>query len=124
MEGQHQSPFERITNNARSILRDVVNKLESGDVDNNIDFMRYRVDWLSLLLLRLGGNLEEGLLPNLQEAQQLLAVLDGDEYFSCANNAPPVLKTGFRGRPKFHISKEQLEYFIEYGLRQLTLNEN
>ena len=58
MEGQHQSPFELITNNARSILRDVVNKLESGDVDNNIDFIRYRVDWLCSLLLRLGGNLE------------------------------------------------------------------
>ena len=56
MEGQHQSPFELITNNVRSILRDVVNKVETGDVDNNIDFIRYRVDWLCSLLLRLGGN--------------------------------------------------------------------
>ena len=60
---------------------------------------------------------------NLLEPQQLLAVLDGDEYFSCANNSPPVLKTGFRGRPKFHISKEQLEYFIEYGFKATDISK-
>ena len=65
MEGQQQCPFKLITNNAGSILRDVVNKLECGDIDNNIDFIRYRVGRLCSLLLRLGGNLEESLLPNL-----------------------------------------------------------
>ena len=69
-EGQHQSPLELITQNVRGILADVLNKLECGDVDRSIDFARYRVEWLCLVLVRLGGSLEENLLPLLQEAQQ------------------------------------------------------
>ena len=90
-EGQHQSPLELITQNVRSILADVLNKLECGDVDHNIDFARYRVEWLCSVLVRLGGSLEENLLPRLQEAQQLLAILDRDDYFNCTSYAPPVI---------------------------------
>ena len=60
-EGQHQSPLELITQNVRSILADVLNKLECGDVDHSIDFARYRVEWLCSVLVRLGGSLEENL---------------------------------------------------------------
>ena len=116
-EGQHQSPNELIAQNLRSILSGVLNKLECGNVDSNIDFARYRVEWLCSMLLRLGGNLEESLLPHLQEAQQMLAILDKDEYCSCGRYSPPVVKTGIRGRPKFYIPKEQLEYFIEFGFK-------
>ena len=55
-EGQHQSPIELITQNFKSILRGVLNKLECQNGDNNIDFARYRVEWLCSVLLRLGGN--------------------------------------------------------------------
>ena len=87
-EGQHQSPLELITQNVRGILADVLNKLECGDVDRSIDFARYRVEWLCSVLVRLGGSLEENLLPLLQEAQQLLAILDRDDYFNCTSYAP------------------------------------
>lgn len=90
-EGQHQSPLELITQNVRGILADVLNKLECGDVDRSIDFARYRVEWLCSVLVRLGGSLEENLLPLLQEAQQLLAILDRDDYFNCTSYAPPVI---------------------------------
>ena len=40
------------------------------------------------VLVRLGGSLEENLLPLLQEAQQLLAILDRDDYFNCTSYAP------------------------------------
>ena len=63
-----------------------------------IDFARYRVEWLYSLLVRLGGSLEESLLPRLQEAQQFLAILDRDDYFNCTSYAPPVIKTGIRRR--------------------------
>ena len=36
-EGQHQCPLELITQNVRSILADVLNKLECGDVDHSIE---------------------------------------------------------------------------------------
>ena len=87
-EGQHQFPLELITQNVRGILADVLNKLECGDVDRSIDFARYRVEWLCSVLVRLGGSLEENLLPLLQEAQQLLAILDRDDYFNCTSYAP------------------------------------
>ena len=41
-EGQHQSPLELITHNVRSILADVLNKLECGDVDHSIDFREWQ----------------------------------------------------------------------------------
>lgn len=122
-EGQHQSPLELITQNVRGILADVLNKLECGDVDRSIDFARYRVEWLCSVLVRLGGSLEENLLPLLQEAQQLLAILDRDDYFNCTSYAPPVIKTGIRGRPKFCIPREQLEYFIEYGFKATDISK-
>ena len=122
-EGQRQSPLELITQNVRSILADVLNKLESGDVDHSIDFARYRVEWLCSVLVRLGRSLEENLLPRLQEAQQLLAILDRDDCFNCTSHAPPVIKTGIRGRPKFYIPREQLEYFIEYGFNATDISK-
>ena len=68
-EGQHQSPLELITKNVRSILADVLNKLECGDVDHSIDFARNRAEWLCSVLVRLGGSIEENLLLSLKEAQ-------------------------------------------------------
>ena len=41
-EGQHQSPLELITHNVRSILADVLNKFECGDVDHSIDFREWQ----------------------------------------------------------------------------------
>ena len=41
-EGQYQSPLELITHNVRSILADVLNKLECGDVDVEIDFREWQ----------------------------------------------------------------------------------
>lgn len=117
VEGQHQSPLELVRQNSRSILNDVINKLKCGDFYSNIDFARYRVEWLCSVLLRLGGNLEESLLCHLQEAQHLLAILDRDVYACSANNLPSVTSTGLKGRPKFGIPKEQLEYFVEYGFK-------
>ena len=84
-DGQHRTPLELISQNLRSVLIDVLNKLECGDVDNSIDFARYRVEWLCSVILRLGGSLEQSLLSHLQEAQQLLAILDMDNYFRCTS---------------------------------------
>ena len=61
----------------RHILADVLHKLECGVVDHSIESAGYRVEWLCSVLVRLGGSLEENLLSPLQEAQQLLAILDG-----------------------------------------------
>ena len=116
MEGQHQSPFELVSTNIRTVLNDVINKLQCRDYSVNIDFARYKIDWLCALLLRVGGNLEDSLLGYLLEAQRMLSIIDKDEdiYYS---NTLPVMKTGFKGRPKFDIPPEQLQYLIDIGFK-------
>ena len=79
MEGQQQSPVQLVSMNVRSVLNDVINKLESDDFSSNIDFAWYKIDWLCTLLLRLGGPLEDSLLRYLLEAQQTLSLLDIDD---------------------------------------------
>ena len=44
-ESQHQSPLELITQNLRSILTGVLNKLECGDVDHNIASSNGTIQW-------------------------------------------------------------------------------
>ena len=60
MEGQHQSPFQLVSIKIRAVLSDVINKLDSTEYtcSNNIDFARYKIDWVCALLLRVGGTLE------------------------------------------------------------------
>ena len=65
----------------RNILADVLNKLESGDVDHSIDSARYRVEWLCSVLVRLGERRKHTASPTRSEAQQFLAILDRDDYF-------------------------------------------
>ncbi|CAH3162477.1 unnamed protein product [Porites lobata] len=67
------------------------------------DYMTLSVEmWIIALTLldtelngsvQLGGSLKENLLPRLQEAQQLLAILERGDYFNCTSYAPPVIKT-------------------------------
>ena len=49
--------------------------------------------------------------------------LDRDDYFNCTSYAPLVVKTGIRGHPKFYISREQLEYSIEYGFKATDISK-
>ena len=116
MEGQHQSPLELVSSNLRAVLNDVINKLESRYYSSNIDYVRYKIDWICTLLVRLGGTLEESVLPYLLDAAWMLAVIDqeNDESSICS---PTEVKSGFRGRPKFDISCEQLEYFLDNGFK-------
>lgn len=116
MEGQHQSPLELVTSNLRAVLNDVINKLESRYYSSNIDYVRYKIDWICTLLVRLGGTLEESVLPYLQEAAWMLAVID-QENDESSIFSPTEVKSGFRGRPKFDISGEQLEYFLDNGFK-------
>lgn len=116
MEGQHQSPFELVYANVKGVLNDVISKLEGQDCSNKIDFAQYKIDWICALLLRMGGTLEHSLLPCLLQAQQILSLIDKNEDIYC-RISPPLVKTGFKGRPKFDISLEQLEYLLDNGFK-------
>lgn len=122
MEGQHQSPFELVSSNIRAVSNDVINKLQCRDYSVNIDFARYKIDWLCALLLRVGGNLENSLLRYLLEAERMLSIIDKDEDICCSNSLP-VMKTGFKGRPKFDIPREQLQHLIDVGFKATDIDK-
>ena len=85
MEGQHCTPNELVYINVKRILSNIISKLESQDCSNKVDFAHYKVDWLIALLLRLGGLIENSLLPFLLQAQQMLTAAIGRGHTSaCA----------------------------------------
>ena len=51
------------------------------------------------------------LLICLEEARQLIGELNADAYYGYV---PGKIFSGNRGRPKFNITKEQLEFMLEY----------
>ena len=80
------------------------------------DFARYKIDWLCSLLLRFGGPLEDSLLLYLLEAQRMLSAIDKDDGIGFSSSLP-LIKTGFKGRPKVDIPHEQLQYLIDNGFK-------
>ncbi|XP_028400508.1 uncharacterized protein LOC114523698 isoform X2 [Dendronephthya gigantea] len=118
-ESQQNSPFHLIRVNVREILIDVIRNLEGTNGNINIDYVRYKVDWLCAILTRFGNNLENIehlLLPRIREAQTILATID-DDLYTGNNHVPTLLQTNSRGRPSFHIPCEQMELFLDYGFK-------
>ena len=122
MEGQHQSPFQLVSVNIGAVLSDVINKLESAEYSNNIDFARNKIDWVCALLLRVGGALEDSLLRSLLEAARMLSTIDKDSNDGLTDS-PPAVKTGCKGRPRFDIPSEWLEYLLQNGFKVTDIAE-
>ena len=98
MEGQHRSPIELICTNVKGVLNGVISTLEGHGCSNSIGYAQYKVDWLIGLFLRIGGGLEESILPHLLQAKQVLSISDAQEEI-CA------------------ISLEQLSYLLDNGFK-------
>ena len=116
MEGQHRSPIELICTNVKGVLNGVISTLEGHGCSNSIGYAQYKVDWLIGLFLRIGGGLEESILPHLLQAKQVLSISDDQEEI-CGIATPPLLQTGLKGRPRFDISLEQLSYLLDNGFK-------
>ena len=114
VQGQQQTAQELIENNIRTVLLDVINRLNSN---TGLDYSLYQVEWLCSLVLRLGGMFEETLLPNLLQARHLLSLIMNEDSFDLHNADRVVIATGANGRPKLDISRDQLEYFLEKGFK-------
>ena len=56
-------------------------------------------------------DIQTSLLICLEEARQLIGELNADAYYGYV---PGKIFSGNRGRPKFNITKEQLEFMLEY----------
>lgn len=123
MEGhQDTSALEHVYINTRDTVSDVLRRLQCGEVVSNVDYSRYKIDWLLSLITRTGTSLQvsDAILRNLREVQHLLAILDGDIYSASSQGTPShafhgTIVTGCRGRPKLDIPREQLECLLRYG---------
>ena len=111
-EGQ-QTTLQLIQNNVKVALNNVLNRLNSVE---NLDYCLYKVEWLCTFILRLGGRLEEVLLPNLLEARHLISTMN-ENPFDGEGNTVALIMTGNKGRPKLNIRKEWLECFLEKGFK-------
>ena len=100
-----RSSLELVCSNVKGVLNDIISTLEGQTCSNKIDFAQYKIDCLIWLLLRMGDNLEESILPYLLQAKQALSFV----------------KMGFKGRPiaRFDISFEQHAYtfLIDNGFK-------
>lgn len=108
-DGQQESPHVLINNSMRNVLLDVIRCLETY---TGYDFAIYKIEWLSSFILRLGGEYEACMFPKLIQARELLLSVDKD---TPASKQVDITLTGNKGRPKFLIGPEKLEYFLEKG---------
>lgn len=120
-EGQHCTTQDLLTNNARDVLLDILRHLEAGIGTNvNLDYVRYRLEWLIAVIARFGQSYEKEatIAGYLQSALSCIATLEIDG--NTGNFIPPVISSHNRGRPKFDIPCEQLQLYLDYGF---TVND-
>jgi hypothetical protein len=110
------SNHPRITliEHVKSLLQSVLRRVDSQCLsEDDFDWMQFQVERAYYIMVR-GTNLYR--IPNtllicLEEARQLVGELNKDAYYGYVSGKT---FSGNRGRPKFNIAKEQLEFMLEY----------
>ena len=119
VEGQYQTPQELLLSNCRQVIQDVLQHTENNETCGNIiDYATYKIDWLISLIVHFASsfNREERLLELLQDVRHLLLQLEND-FQSNNLRSRNLDRSSQRGRPRFHIAQDQLELFLDYGLK-------
>ena len=125
VEGQHQTPQELLLSNSRQVIQDVLQHIDNNETCGNIiDYAIYKIDWLISLIMRFASsfNREERLLELLQDARLLLIQLEND-FQSNNLRSLNLDRSCQRGRPRFHIAQDQLELFLDYGLKESDIED-
>ena len=112
----------------KRILVDVLSQLESYNVRyNQFDNTTFRLDWLLGVLDRVSSPTKlqdkvviDGLIAQLQQVKAIMVQLDTDVY---VGYCPKKVFSQCRGRPSFHIPKEQMELFLEYNFSLPQISE-
>ena len=101
--------------NIRAILLDVIRHLEAGDLDSNmIDPLYFRLDWPRGLIIRYFDvyELGEEVVHLIGTARDRIADhLNRPQYLE--SPVPPRIFLGDRGRPRYLISRDQVEFLLE-----------
>ena len=103
----------RLLRNMRLSLPDLSRRIEHGATEDVVDYAVFWLRQITCHLLRLGGveSLSEEVHSNLLTVTMLLNEVE-DEHIRPP--VQPIRQQGCRGRPRFEISQEQLEYFVTY----------
>lgn len=108
--------LEALTTRLQLLLTDITECIETEADANVIDYVRDCSEDLYQILANLAAQNPEMYSDLLHQSRLLVDVLQ-DPILNVENYVPPpqTLSRSTPGRPKFEISKEQLQYLIEHG---------
>lgn len=102
----------------RQLLTRLIRELENfNGRSDHIDSVLYRIDWLYNSLVRYLGaynSVSDHLVGIVRDAKDLLQSLV-HEYEAPNSYRTEQISSGGRGRPKFDVSRDQLEFLLERG---------
>ena len=97
--------------NLRDLLLKIIREIEGGSLDSNsVDALHFRLDWLHGLIARIIDvyEIDEQIVNLIRGAPDCLVGIQDRSGAS----SPATAFTGQRGRPKYSIPRDQLEFLI------------
>ena len=97
----------------RGTLLNIIRSIETGNLDSNtVDALQFRLDWLHGVIVRLSDTygMDEQIVQLVGGARDSLAININVTY---GQRTPAAVFKGERGRPKYKIPREHLEFFVE-----------
>ena len=95
-------------------VRDIIVLVEQGTVCQS-DLIQFRLDWLYNAVVRYCDHIPSGeaVIRLVQGATELLRESEGDRFSTNDSLQAEFAVTGQRGRPRFLISKDQLDFLLD-----------
>ena len=117
------NPKVLLLQHSKRCVRSVLEAVGDGNVSGDeLDALRFRLDWVINMMTRSAGSfqIDNELIQTLIHAANLLGEADNDIYHCCRTGR---IFSGNRGRPKYNISREQLELYLHYGFSLSKISE-
>jgi len=98
--------------NLRELLLNIIREIEGGSLDSNtVDALHFRLDWLQGLIARLLDvyRIDEQIVNLIRGARDFL--VGSQDVFGASS--PATAFTGQRGRPRYSIPRDQLEFLVD-----------
>ena len=96
----------------RELLRNIIREIEGGSLESNtVDALHFRLDWLQGLIARLLDvyRIDERIVNLIRGARDFL--VGSQDVFGASS--PATAFTGQRGRPRYSIPRDQLEFLVD-----------
>lgn len=110
---------ELLQNDIQAELLDLIYRISAN---RDIDYCIYRIDWITSIIVRIGGHMEE-IIQNLLEARQVMGTILNGNTSGISDGKLSIMSTGDRGRPKLLITKDWLEYFVDKGFSATDISK-